>query len=162
MAKHYRSHAPLQTLYHIATRCLNRLQHAHPSAAPVTRHIHLTSHIAPHTSHITHHTSHITHRTLHPTHHTSHITHHASHITRRPSLAPVKRHILHLNSSTPSKFSRHLVVTIPGAVWADNTHAGAAVTAFVQHCCAACDVTLGQEMTLDALVVRPRDSRLDA
>jgi hypothetical protein len=72
------------------------------------------------------------------------------------SVAPVKRHILHLDSSTASKFSRHLVITIPGVVWSDNTHAGAAVTAFVLQCCAVCGVSMGQEMTKDALIVRLR------
>lgn len=46
------------------------------------------------------------------------------------------------------------MVTIPGVVWADNSHAGAAVTAFVLRCCAACGVSLGQEITKDALLVR--------
>jgi hypothetical protein len=72
------------------------------------------------------------------------------------SVAPVKRHILHLDSSTASKFSRHLVITIPGVVWADNSHAGAAVTAFVLQCCTVCGVSLGQEMTEVALIVRLR------
>jgi hypothetical protein len=70
------------------------------------------------------------------------------------SVAPVQRHILHLDSTTDTKFSRHLVITIPGVVWADNSHAGAAVTAFVLRCCTACGVSLGQEITKDALIVR--------
>jgi hypothetical protein len=31
---------------------------------------------------------------------------------------------------------------------------GAAVTAFVQHCCSVCGVSLGQEITQEHLIVR--------
>lgn len=34
------------------------------------------------------------------------------------------QHILELDSSTPTKFSRHLIVQLPGLAWADNGHAG--------------------------------------
>lgn len=34
-----------------------------------------------------------------------------------------QRDVVELDSSTPAKWSRHLVVRLPGAAWADNRHA---------------------------------------
>ena len=34
-----------------------------------------------------------------------------------------RRDVVELDSSTPAKWSRHLVMRLPGAAWADNRHA---------------------------------------
>lgn len=43
------------------------------------------------------------------------------------------RSVLELDSSTPDKFSRHVIVRLPGAAFASNAHAGG----FVRELCAA-------------------------
>jgi len=50
-----------------------------------------------------------------------------------------RKFIIDLDSSTPTKFSRHLIFHLPGAVFKDNIHAGN----FVRHICALLERRLG-------------------
>lgn len=58
--------------------------------------------------------------------------------------------MLELDSSTPAKFSRHLIIRIPGAAFASNAHAGA----LVLQLCAGARARRGEDPRCALLVVR--------
>ena len=77
------------------------------------------------------------------------LAHVAAQLTLRFGLPPLEagRSVLELDSSTPAKLSRHLIVRIPGAAFASNGHAGQFVAAVVA--AAGAELSVGTALRAD-------------